>query len=248
MYSKQKKHRVIIVKKYFITGLALLLPATLTIVITIFIFNFLTVPFAGFVRSILEYYGLIDQGFLFLSATQVMQYGSQLLILVALILFTLLLGFLARWFFFHYIVRFGEYILHRIPIVNTVYKTTKDVIKTVFTEKNNAFKQVVMVPFPSTTTYSIGLITRDKIEEFAGTNYAGLVAVFVPTTPNPTSGFLMLFKETDVVYLDMSVESALKYVISCGMITTPFNVTTREELLAKMHAIAEKDKNMRVSP
>jgi uncharacterized membrane protein len=223
-------------KKSFVTGLILLLPATLTIAIAVFVFNFLTVPFVGLVKSVLSYYGMDTHGFLFLTSEQVLHYSSQLLVLVALVAFTVALGALARWVFFHYLVQFGEYILHRIPLVSTIYKTTQDVIKTIFSTKNKSFKQVVMVPFPNKDTHSIGLVTRDEINEFAGTVHSGLVAVFVPTTPNPTSGFLMMFKQEDIVYLDMSVENALKYVISCGVVSSPIIMTTKEELLAKTKA------------
>jgi uncharacterized membrane protein len=76
-----------------------------------------------------------------------------------------------------------------------------------------------MVPYPNADVKSIGLVTRTHIRT---PRQDGLVAVFVPTTPNPTSGFLIMFKEEDIIHLDMKVEDAFKYVISCGVIMTPF--------------------------
>ncbi len=220
-------------KRYFITGLVILLPLALTIAIVAFIFNLLTEPFAGIVNAILGHYGLLENGFLWLSAAQLQHFVSQVLILILLFFFTIGLGFVARWFFFHYLLRFWDYVLHRIPLISSIYKTSQDVIKTMFTSKNQSFKQVVMVRFPNSDTYSIGLVTRDNLPGLTQDS-GNLTAVFVPTTPNPTSGFLMMYKETDLIYLDMRVEDAFKYIISCGVIPAPFHTTTKEEIEKRM--------------
>lgn len=209
-------------KKSFITGLVILLPLSLTLAVVAFLFNFLTEPFLGISRALLGYSGLLNRGFLFLSADQLQTVVSQILIIISLFIFTVFLGFIARWFFFHYILRFWESLIHRIPIISTVYKTCQDVIKTIFTTNSNAFKQVVMVPFPNPGTKTIGLVTRESLPEADGVMGSDLLVVFVPTTPNPTSGFLTIVKREDVVFLDMSVEDAFKYVISCGVIMSPF--------------------------
>lgn len=88
-----------------------------------------------------------------------------------------------------------------------------------------------MVPFPNAQTYTIGLVTRDDLPAFKTGDTEKNIAVFVPTTPNPTSGFLVIFKENDLIYLDMTIESAFKYIISCGVIATPFKNITKEEAL-----------------
>ncbi len=207
-------------KKYFITGLVILLPLTLTFAIVVFIFNLLTIPFAGIVKSIFDYYGLFSTGFLFLTPANTQQFFSQLIILALLFAFTSGLGLLARWFFFHYLIRFWERILKRIPFVSSIYTTCQDMIQTLFTTNSNSFKQVVLVPFPSSDSLAIGLVTKDNIPPL-DSDSPSLVAVFIPTTPNPTSGFLVLFKKDDITYLDMKVEDAFKYIISCGMITAP---------------------------
>lgn len=209
-------------KKYFITGLVILLPVMLTLVVIIFIFNFLTAPFLEFTEATLGHYGIFENGLFFLSADQLQHYVSQILILFTLFFFTVFLGLFARWVFFHYLVRMWDYVLHRIPFVNGIYKAFQDVINTMFTSKTTAFKQVVMVRFPNPDTYTMGLITRDHIPGFEHLIGPNLLLVFVPTTPNPTSGFLTIFKKEDVVYLDMKVEDAFKYIISCGVISTPF--------------------------
>lgn len=210
-------------KKYFITGLVILLPLALTLMIVVFMFNFLTEPFAGIVKSVLTHYNLPEHGFLFFSADQVQKLISQFIILLILFFFTAGLGLVARWFFVHYLIRFWDYMLNRIPVVRTIYKTIQDIINTIFTSNAGSFKKVVMVPYPNEHIYSIGLVTRDNIPSIPGSNDM-LVAVFIPTTPNPTSGYLVMFKQKDLIYLDMKVEEAFKYVISCGVISSPFNV------------------------
>lgn len=216
-------------KKYFLTGLVILLPLALTIAVVAFVFNFLTEPFVGMVQHVLAYFGLLGKSFFFLSSHDVQVLASKLIILILLFFFTVMLGALGRWFFVHYLLKVWDYVLHRIPFVSTIYKTCQDVIKTMFASKNKSFKQVVLVPFPSAESYSIGLVTNEELSAFNQTTLGPLTSVFVPTTPNPTSGFLMLYEDKDLVFLDMKVEDAFKYVISIGMITTPFNTLTKDE-------------------
>lgn len=207
-------------KKNFITGLVILLPLALTLVIVMFIFNLLTEPFVGIFKPIFAYFGIFNTGFLIFSADQIQKYISQLMILVLLFFCTVGLGLLARWFFIHYLIRFWDYVIYKIPFISSVYRTCQDIITTLFNTDANSFKQVVLAPFPSKETLAIGLVTRQDLPSI-GRNKQPLVAVFVPTTPNPTSGFLLMFEENDLIYLDMKVEEALKYVISCGVIATP---------------------------
>lgn len=219
-------------KKYFITGLVILLPLALTLAIVVFVSNFLTGPFVGIVRGILGYFELLDTGFLFMSPELVQTIVSKIIILVLLFFFTVMLGAIGRWFFFHYLLKVWDYVMHRIPFVSTIYKASQDVIKTVFASKSKSFKQVVLVPFPNPDTYSIGLVTSENLQPLS--NSLQLTSVFVPTTPNPTSGFLMLYDEKDLIYLDMKVEDAFKYVISIGMIVSPFRSVSKEQSLRVM--------------
>ena len=234
-------------KRYFVTGLVILLPLALTLVIVSFIFNLLTEPFVGGVQSILEYFNLLETNFLFLNSAEVQIFVSKVIILILLFYFTVMLGMLARWFFFHYILKLWDYILHRIPIVSSIYKTCQEVINTIFASKTKSFKQVVFAPYPKEDTYSIGLVTCDDVKGLKHSEENKMVAVFVPTTPNPTSGFLMIYKEDDLIYLKMSVEDAFKYVISCGVIVSTFNTISKEEA----HRLAqsmEEEPNLEGSP
>lgn len=232
-------------KKYFVPGLVILLPLALTLAIIIFIFNFLTNPFVGLVQGVLNYFGLLNTPFLFLTPQQFQIAVSKLIILVVLFFFTVLLGALGRWFFIHYFIKFWDYCLHRIPFVGSIYKTSQDVIRTIFGGETKSFKQVVLVPFPNEKTLSIGLVTRENLTGLPNSSEENMIAVFVPTTPNPTSGFLMIFNEKDLTYLDMSVEDALKYVISCGVILNPFKTMTKEEahrlIISKKEVVPEME-------
>lgn len=221
------------VKKYFITGLVILLPVALTIAIVVIIFNLLTTPFLGIVKAVFDHYHVFEGGFLFFNTSQLQNFVAQLLILVSLILLTIGLGCIARWFFFRSLFWFTDYTVRKIPLISSIYKTCHDVIKTIFTSKTNSFKQVVIVPFPNADSYSVGLITRDEIPGLSGTSHADSVAVFVPTTPNPTSGFLVMYKPADIIYVDMKVEDAFKYIISCGVILPSFTALEKEEALLK---------------
>lgn len=209
-------------KKYFITGLVILLPLAVTIAIVLFIVNFLTKPFIGIVSSFLKDFHILNKGILFMSNEQVVLYGSKLLILICLFLFTLLLGMIARWFFFKSLISLSDKVLHRIPLINTVYKTTQEIIKTIFVTDKTSFQQVVMVPFPKEGSFVMGLVSRDSPEVCSEKAGSELVSVLVPTTPNPTTGFLLMYKKSDLIHLDLKPEHAIKYIVSCGVITPEY--------------------------
>ena len=231
-------------KKFFITGLIILLPLALTLIVLIFFVNMLTVPFVGIVQSLFNHYGIFREGFLFLRPEQIQVYVAKVLILFFLFFSTVFIGWITRWLFINSLVKIWDRLIHRIPFIRSVYKTSQDVIRTIFTSDTKSFKQVVMVPFPGSESYSIGLVTRDNLPSLTKRPNAELVAVFVPTTPNPTSGFLVIFEEQDLIYLDMKVEEALKYIISCGVILNePFCQISKEqaERLRGQRALQDKE-------
>lgn len=204
-------------KKYFITGLIILLPIAVTAAFVFFIINFLTHPFVAIIERFLEehHWYIKFQGSIRLIL--------QILMLFALFFFTVLLGFLTRVVVFKSLLSIYDYFLHRIPIIKTIYKASQQVIKTIFGSTSQSFKQVVMVRFPTKGAYCIGLISGQAPKVCVTTQGSPLITVFVPTTPNPTSGFLMMYQEDEVIYLDMKVEDAFKYIISCGVISTNEN-------------------------
>ena len=112
--------------------------------------------------------------------------------------------------------------LGRLPLVNKIYPILKQVQETVTSEKKDAFKTVVLVEFPSAGIYSLGFITSEQHAEVQARTREHMVCVFVPTTPNPTSGFLILVPEQKVTKLDMSVADGIKYIISLGSVAPPW--------------------------
>jgi uncharacterized membrane protein len=198
-------------KKHFITGLIILLPLALTIWLFLFIVNLLTKPFIDIVQGYLVQTPLADH----IGSAQTIYIMAQGLILLSLVLFTLFLGFLARWVVVHSAIDLGDRIIHRIPLVNTIYRTTKEVVHTVMQPDATAFKQVVMVNFPNPRVSCLGLVTSRNAKEKADDD---LITVFVPATPNPTMGYLVIYRRDQVRFINLGVEEALKAIVSCGLV------------------------------
>lgn len=205
-------------KKYLITGIIILSPLAFTIAIIGFVVNFLTKPFMGIVSNLLADTHFVNHGFLFFTPQQTLKFGSQLVILACLFLVILLLGMLARWFLVKWIIALGELILHRLPLVNKVYKTTKDIVTHLFGQDRTSFKQVVLVPFPRSGIFTLGLLSQKAPLRCSEAAEYPLVSVFVPTAPNPTTGFTIMYKSDEIIFVDMKVEDAIKYIVSCGMV------------------------------
>jgi uncharacterized membrane protein len=195
-------------KNYFLTGLATLLPLAVTVAVLRIIVNFLTNPFLGAVSHLLGPLPI---------PPELIHFISQVLILVALFLFLLLIGMFGRWFFVHSFLKIGDQILHKIPLVNKVYKTSKDIVVSLFGQDAKSFQEVVMAAFPNEHCYVIGLIARNAPQTCTEAMQQEMASVFIPTTPNPTTGFLIMRPRSELIYLDMSPEDALKYIVSCGV-------------------------------
>jgi len=200
-------------KKTFLTGLVSLLPLAVTIWVVAFVVGFLTRPFMGVVTDLLSRLPMH-----FFASQAIIRTISQILILIAIFLFVIFIGMVARWFFFNTVLKIGDRILHRIPFINKVYKTTKEITNILFVSNKNSFKQVVLVPFPYKECYCLGLITREAPHTCTQEAKREMVSVFIPTTPNPTTGFLILSPAADLIYMEMKSEEAIKYIVSCGVI------------------------------
>lgn len=205
-------------RKHFITGLVILLPVAITIAVILFLINFFTKPFISFVSSIICTWNLFPNGLFFINQEHIIQYISQILILFMLFGAAVFLGMFARWFLLNSFFKVCDKILHKIPVVNTVYKTSQDIIKTVFSSDKNSFKQVVLVPFPRNGVYVLGLIARESPIACRTASGEELISVLIPTTPNPTTGFLLMFKKEEIIFVDIKTEEAVKYIVSCGLI------------------------------
>ena len=199
-------------KKHILTGLVMLLPLALTVWIITSIIGWLTGPFVGLTEKILSAVGLKGAPFLFLSSDQVLLLTSHLFVLIFLLVFIVAVGAVGRHIVVDYCIKSADRFIHKIPVISSVYKTSQELIQTILATDNKAFKQVVLVPCPNAECRSIGLVTKE------GPVAPGLVPVFVPTTPNPTSGYLIMYERSKVIPLQMTVEEAFRYIISCGVL------------------------------
>ena len=131
-------------------------------------------------------------------------------------------GYLSRYVLGKYFFSVGERFIQNIPGVNAVYNTVKQIVDTFGTTNRNLFSKVVLVEFPRKGSWSIGFLTNKTQNEPQQRTGTEVMTVFVPTTPNPTSGFLMLIPSREVVELDMSVGDGMKMVISGGAVVPPW--------------------------
>lgn len=130
----------------------------------------------------------------------------------------LLTGILVGNFIGHRILRFWESLLSRVPLIRSVYSAVKQVAETIFSESDSSFKKVMLVEYPRKGLYSICFQTARDLGEIAVRTDQELTCVFIPTTPNPTSGFIIMVPSRDLIELDMEVDEALKMVVSLGVV------------------------------
>lgn len=162
-------------------------------------------------------------------------------LIVAVVLITLV-GFLTANFIGRSIVHYGEYLLDRMPLIRSVYRGLKQIFETVLSQKADMFKKAALIEYPRRGAWAIVFIATDKDNEVSRRLNDGVqedtIAVFLPSTPNPTTGFLMYVPRKDAIELSMSIEDAAKLIISAGLVAP-------EEHQAKMRALAASAKAKR---
>jgi uncharacterized membrane protein len=192
------------VKKYFITGLLIWIPLAITIWVLKLVFD------------------VLDYSLLLLPAQlhtehwlgiHVPGLGAVLTVVVVL-----LTGVFATNFFGAQLVRVWHDLLHRIPVVNSIYSSVKQISDTLFSSSGQAFRKALLVQWPHPGMWTIAFLTGTPNGEVARAVPADCVSVYVPTTPNPTGGYFVVVPRKDVVELDMTVDEALKYIISMGVV------------------------------
>lgn len=211
-------------KKDFFAGLALLLPVVLTLAIIAFIVNLLTRPFLGIVQEVFRHFELLNSSFFFLSSEQVINLIAKFLILISLMLVTLLIGFLTNHFILRSLLKTTDAVIQRIPLINKIYRALQEVMNTLFNPASTTFSEVVLVPYPYDSTFAIAFVTKDCLPEGSDKDHMDMISVFLPGTPNPMMGFNLLYRREQVIFLDMKVDDALKFLVSCGVIDCPLQV------------------------
>ena len=143
--------------------------------------------------------------------------GCGLLLLIVALIF---IGMLTTGYVGKFFVRLWEKIIRKMPVVSSFYSLMKQIFETFLSQKSRSFSQVVLVQYPRQGLWTIAFVSRDQTGgEIAQKTGQDFVSVYVPTTPNPTSGFLIFVPQKDIIKLDMSVEDGIKYVLSCGIVT-----------------------------
>lgn len=195
-------------KRYFITGLLIWIPLSITGAVLAWIVNTLD----GWVMPWLPLY-LQPKTFL---GFNIPGLG---VVLCALIL--LATGIIGANVLGQRIVRFWESLLARIPVVKSLYYSIKQVSDTLFSDSGKAFSKALLVQYPRKGIWTIAFLTGAPNQDLAQQLGGDYISVYVPTTPNPTSGFFLMLPSADVIELDISVDEALKYIISMGVVAPP---------------------------
>ena len=204
-----------LIKRYFITGLLIWVPLAIT----------------AWVLSLIA--SVADQSLRLLpdsahphSIIGVDIPGAGIVLTLLIILVT---GLLAANFIGQRLVSWWEQLLARIPVVNSIYNSVKQVSDTLFSSSGNAFRKALLIQYPREGTWTIAFLTGRPGGDVSNHLQGDYVSVYVPTTPNPTSGFFLMLPQSEVVELDMNVDEALKYIISMGVVAPP----TRKRKLSK---------------
>lgn len=192
-------------RSFFFTGLLVLLPVAITLKLVAWGFEKTDQILGNLLHQILlryfNYAGPIP--------------GLGLIVLVILITLT---GIVAKHYLGKKLISIGEKILDRIPILNGIYNTTKQIMESFTNKEKSAFRKVVLIEYPRAGVYSPGFLTGDAPIETVDKTGRRLVNVFVPTSPNPTTGYLVFVPFEDVIMLDMSIEDGFKLLLSAGAI------------------------------
>ena len=157
--------------------------------------------------------------------------GLVILLVVITLIGALTAGLVGRW-----VLKAGESILARMPVIRGLYAGTKQILETVLKQQSDAFRQAVLVEYPRRGAWAVAFVSSNSEGELAEHLSPDFINIYVPTTPNPTSGFLLFVPKTDLIYLNMTVEEAFKMLISMGIVMPESNGngTDKEEILSKI--------------
>ena len=198
--TKSQKKRSILIKfrNYFFAGVVILIPLGITLYFTLFLIN---------ISSKILPKELNPNHYLPYDIP-----GVEIIISILLITF---IGWVSLSFIGKKLLEIFNNILKRIPFLRTVYSAISQMIET-FTKREEGKKNVVLVEYPRKGSWAVGFATKDNAGEITNKTKKNLVNVFIPTTPNPTSGFLLMFPKEEIIYLDMTFEEASKFIVSAG--------------------------------
>lgn len=203
---KKQSHFVAGFRNNFLTGLAVVLPVAVTIWAVWSFVGFVdarVLPFVPAKYNPLTYFDINVRG----------------LGVIVFLIFTTIIGALTKGLFGRSLMRTAEAFVDRMPVVRSLYNGIKQIIETVVSQSNSSFDKACLVEYPRKGIWAVAFIsTKSSGELLTKTGQEAMTSIFLPTTPNPTSGFLLFVPTKDVIELDMSVEEAAKLVISAGLV------------------------------
>jgi len=195
-------------RRYFLTGILVTAPISITIYLTYIFLSFVDSKVVHLLPA--EWYEAIYP------KTTIP--GLGLVVVIAAFIF---IGWFATNFLGRLFIGLSEYIVERMPVIRTLYGAIKQIFETIMASQSSAFREVVMLEYPRKGVWSIGFVTGVTQGEVQDHTAQETVNVFVPTTPNPTSGYLLFVPKKELKYLEMSVEEGVKLVVSAGIISPP---------------------------
>ena len=193
------------IKNYFLTGVLVSAPVFITFWIVFSLVKF----FDQLITPLIPFY--INPNYYLPTDVP----GLGLIILVALLVF---IGFITASFFGSFILRKTESLINKIPLIKAFYKTIKQIIETIFRNNSQAFREVVLLEYPRKGLWVLGFTTGEVKGAVGKKIKSPCINVFVPTTPNPTSGFLLMVPKSQLKYLNVKVDDAVKTIVSAGII------------------------------
>lgn len=199
----------------FLTGIVVIAPVGLTVWLIWTVIGWVDGFVLPFVPNSYQPENLIKQIFGEESQMNIRGLG-----VVFFLVFTTFIGWIAKGVIGRFFIRNAETLVHRMPVVRSIYSGVKQIAETVFAQSDRSFEKACLVEYPRKGIWAVGFIStvaKGEVQSKAAKD-SQLLSVFVPTTPNPTSGFLLFFPKEDVIQLDMSIEDAAKLVISAGLV------------------------------
>jgi len=211
-------------RRYLVAGLLVWIPLGVTILLIGFAVRQMDKTL-GLIPASYQPSILLQQLFNTDAPVHIPGFGVILIVIVILVTGILVANFIGRFF-----VGGWESLMHRIPVVRPIYSAAKNFAEIVFSDKNESFKRVLLIEYPRKGLYSLAFQTADELGEVQGRTGEDMVGCFVPTTPNPTSGFIIIVPRKDAIVLDMEVDEALKMIISLGVVVPTWKKDKTGEL------------------
>ena len=193
----------------FITGVFVILPLGVTVIVINFLLDRIGTPASNF------FFWYLDPIW---SNMPIAQFSLEVLSVLVVLLLITLLGYGSKLFVGLICLRSFERLLDNVPFINTVYRTAKQIVDTFSQQKTAVFQEVVLIEYPRKNCYVIGFLTSESKGEAQAVTGESIFNVFVPTTPNPTSGFLLMLPKEDIITLNMSIADGMKLIISGGAV------------------------------